>query len=616
MSVGSSILDKAASPVNTTDGSGLKLCKGCLRATRNTKEAISNGLRLIRIRFGLPNSELPDLRTDELSRYLSYLLLQGKPRESVPFPRRQRGVCVDGFSKLQRLSRCERWEFAHSVSSLKRNLPSGCHIHSPSARSSWEKNAFREPPSTCPDYLAFVRREVSGLFHTGWDVRYESFVYSHVPNATSRLDRRRADLSWSGQWNTFRRICLAGSSSLEPIKARYKEVLSAGKCRPLLIFDKGIDLLAPLHKAIYSHLRSKEWLLCGNPTESRVSSVCVHPYQTSVDLVNATDNLSLEVTEAILGTLLRKSVHVPGSIKAYAFDSLRPLVDMGDGTWSEVTHGQMMGGYLSFPLLCLHSYLAASWATRHVERNILVNGDDTLISSSAPVLALSYPEGYLLDDLKTIRAQGVAEINSTAFLKTRRGWREVRHLRRGSFLADYPGMLHASAAVRVRTVWTDAFIRSRIGKKWGFLPSQLRLCERSYPGFCRTRDMALRNHTDLPIPENVNVPGLSALKGREADPDERLATTAHLFKYGRGEGRKRDVFSPSVGELRRGYSYMASKPMIRFTYLCKLAALSVPKNEVNDIVIFVPDDYVSLRDDRAIRELDEIRRIYDSTSGE
>nr|UVB78516.1 RdRp [Beticola ourmia-like virus 1] len=585
---------------NSSSGSRAQTCRLCLRTERDTREAISNGLRLIRIRFGLPNSELPDLEPSRLGMFLSYLLLSGKERASVRFPRRQRQG-VDGLCRLERLWRRERWEFAHSVSSLKRNLPSGCRLHSSSVRSAWEANAFSNPPPPSPDYLRFVRKEVSKLFRYGWDDRYDDFVWRHVPNPTARKTARRADEYWKGKGKEFRRQCLHGSRGLpRPMLARYKEVLSAGKLRPLLIYEERSEVLAPLHKTIYGHLMKTDWLLVGPPTEEKISSACAGSHQTSVDLVNATDNLSLVVTEAILGTLLRKSTRIPGSVKLVAYESLRPFVD-GPNGMQEVSHGQMMGSYLSFPLLCIHSYLAALWALREREGTILVNGDDTLISSSSYIEASHYPSGYLLNDAKTIRSRTCAEINSTAFLKDGKGkWREIRSLRRGSFLTDYRGMLHAASACRRDVAWTDAFVRSRIGKKWGFLPSQLGLHPRSYPAFCRERSMENRYFTCLPEAPKEPSPLLRGLR-RALDPDENLATVLHQWSYGREGGRKRDEFNPSVGFVRRSYGYRSIKLWSKLTFLGKLAGLKYRTREENKMC-FLPADYTSMREDKVLRD--------------
>jgi len=270
----------------------------------------------------------------------------------------------------------------------------------------------------------------------------------------------------------------------------------------------------------------------------------------------------------------------------------------------EVTHGQMMGAYLSFPLLCLQSYLAARWAMRGHKASYLVNGDDCLVSSDAYVSPESYPSGWKLNDNKTIRSEVVAEVNSTAFLSGGGKWREVRHLRRGGFQTDFKGMMHAASAVRFSREWTDAFVRSRIGKKWGFLPHQLRLHPKSYPAFCRTREMWHRLFTPLPLaPSQERSPEIIGLR-RALDSDERIAFTAWQWQNGRDGGRKRDVYSPSVGELRRTYAYRVVKPWSRLSYVSKLASLKYDDayGNVEGDMQFVPDEYISLREMRAIRE--------------
>jgi len=297
-----------AAPPKSISGCGAQTCRGCFRSACDTRETISHGLRLIRIRFRIPDCELPDLMPSDLNRFLSYLLLQGRERAAVVFPRKQSRLRdAHGFLPLMRMLKHERWEFAHSVASIKRSLPQGCRQHTPSARPAWEQNAFSIPPSSSPEYLRFVRTEVSRIFPYGWDRNYADFVWRHVPNPSARMSCPRADMYWCGKGKDFRRQCLTGRSVPidQPVLARYKEVMSAGKCRPLVIYDESTEVLAPFHKVLDSHLMSMPWRLVGPPTEAKISSACVYPCQTSVDLVSATDNLSLEVTEAILGSLLR-----------------------------------------------------------------------------------------------------------------------------------------------------------------------------------------------------------------------------------------------------------------------------------------------------------------------
>lgn len=340
--------------------------------------------------------------------------------------------------------------------------------------------------------------------------------------------------------------------------SRYKEVASAGKMRPLLIFDKNVDLLAPLHKLLYSRLRAQEWLLCGPPTEERMASVCVNACQTSVDLVAATDGLHHLVAETLLDSLFFTSVKIPRSIRALAKASLSPVFRDRAGVIRRVRHGQMMGAYLSFPLLCLQSYCAATWAARFdPSARFLVNGDDTVISASRGVTVGDYPPGFRLNDNKTIRAENVVELNSTVFLRRGRRWLEVRHLRRGGMHSSYSGMLHMAQAVRGKPAWEDAFSRSRIGRRWGFLPSQLG--HSSYASWLRERQLARsRWFTELPSRAGAqDEQGLVRIRGRDPTPVEAEALRSFLWEHGRRGGLKRDVWEPSPGHIRRTYLYAA-----------------------------------------------------------
>lgn len=600
---------KHSAPVDKSAcGSTGQTCHSCRKAERDTRVSVSNGLRLIRIRFGLPFSELPDLEVKDLDRYLLFLLLQGTERPACPFPRRQKPsrASADGITPLERLWKRERWEFAHSVSSLKRNLPAGCGFHKPSKRSEWSSNACKSPPPLPDGYLRFVRKEVRRLFPFRWDCQYESCVDRFVPKASSRYEKStRADLALAsaGGGKEFRRNTLAGRGfDTAPLRARYKEVLSAGKVRPLVIFDRRVDLLGPLHTTIYDHLSRFPWLLRGPPTEARVSSTLVHEFQTSVDLVSATDNLSLEVATTILECLLSKASRVPGAVRLLAVNSLTPIVDWEGGTL-EVTHGQMMGGYLSFPLLCLQSYLAARWATRRQDAEILVNGDDVLISSARPVVASDYPSGFQMNEKKTIRSKVVAEINSTCYLLDGKGkWRQVQHLRRGSFLPDFPGLLHAAAAVRSVVKWTDAFIRSRIGKGWGLTPRQLDLHPLSYPAWQRTRELRrTRWDTELPC-RKAETQELRVLPG-DPDPEAVFALCEHLRCNGRGSVALRDVYSPSKGCVRRTFSYRSKEPRWWLSWDAYRRSLRLARKE-KPRTYYVPAYYETREEQEGMRGLE------------
>jgi len=391
------------------------------------------------------------------------------------------------------------------------------------------------------------------------------------------------------------------------MEARYKEVLSAGKVRPLLIYDEKVDLLGPLHKLIYSHLRGFDWLLCGPPTEERMASVCVREYQTSVDLVNATDGLHHSVVERILDALFFTSVKIPRSLRALAKASFSPVFVDGSGVHRRVRHGQMMGSYLSFPLLCLQSYLAARWAARFdPSARFLVNGDDTVISASRGIAVQDYPEGFRLNSDKTIVARNVVEVNSTAFLRSGGRWREVRHLRRGGALStDYQGMLHmALAVVRAGPQWVDAYQRARIGRRWGFLPSQIG--HSTYVAWKRERQMSRRrNFTPLPSPDDtMDMTSLRRIRGRDPTAVEAEALRSFFWEHGRRGGLKRDVFSPSCGKIRRGYSYRV-RPCERFvSYVCcrRISRLEARRLPVPGFFL-LPEEFETEEEMRALDAL-------------
>nr|UJQ91952.1 MAG: putative RNA-dependent RNA polymerase [Botourmiaviridae sp.] len=603
-------------------------CKGCATHRQLVKTAIANGMRIIRVRFGIPNSELCDPLPSDLGRFLNFLLAKGKTRALCTFPRVQHSLGKDGLWNLQRMGRKERWEFAHSVNSLKRNLPEPerARGHNPdlhrssksSARADWESRALSPPSqSPSPEFLKFIRGKLRKLFPYGWDHSYQDNCYRFVPNASSRGVLERADLVWSSIGRTeFLRRTLAGRCrfTLEErrtlkdqyrsddryfssLTARFKQVPTAGKVRALTIFDSRIDLLGPLHKTIYHHLVRKGVAIKGTPSAKELSLLMQdQALFTSVDLVAATDNLLIATSEVILGVLLAKSKRVPGNIKLLAHASLNPVVG-----GRPVLHGQMMGGYLSFPLLCLHSWLAAQWACRDDDSKVIVNGDDCLIGHRQPLSKSSYPVGYLLNEGKTIfNSRGTAEINSTLYLRRHDRWQKVRHLRRGSFLPDYAGLRHASTACsNAGPKWEAAWIRCRFGKRWGFMPSQLGLSLESYNVYYRQRTMeSVRFHTDLPVPDCENDPKLSPVN-RAVTSLEAAMVVDHLWQNGRWGGMKRDPYNPSIGEVRRLYSYrkLPCRSHLTHGYYRGLCRVERRKKRVTGFVVRTSEDVTESDDD-------------------
>ncbi|QKI79913.1 RNA-dependent RNA polymerase [Erysiphe necator associated ourmia-like virus 83] len=534
-------------PPKTACGGGVRCT--CRRIAAHTEETIRSALKTIRLRFSLGKGELPDLKTADLGKYLLFLLSPRSSRVSTPFPRCQNGWDSHGFPILSRLGRRQRWELAHSVSSVKKGLPStNCSRHPPpSLRSAWFAKACNPtPPLSDPEYLRFARKITRDVFPLGWDREYVRNCHGFFPKRSSRFDRGFSSEFWSGS-SSFKefqaRVQRGGPlpKGVGGFSLRYKDVPAAGKVRAMGIPTYRWDTLGPLHETIYSWLGKQDWMLVGPPTSSRISSVCRFDWQTSIDLVGATDNLRLDVADTVLSALLARCGKVPGVVQLDAVESLHPRVSS-----QEVTHGQMMGTYLSFPLLCLQSYIAARWATRNVEASILINGDDCLISSPFPVLNSDYPEWAIINESKTGRFRSVAEINSTAFLKEAGGkWREVKHLRRGGGCLDLQGHIHQAAVCRAAgTVWERAFALSKSRSRWCLLPSQLGFDTTVLETFKYERRLRRRGYAVLP--RNTGLDDDRYVLRNEPSSVERLEVSLDLWVNGRSFETRHDQLSWSA----------------------------------------------------------------------
>jgi len=167
----------------------------------------------------------------------------------------------------------------------------------------------------------------------------------------------------------------------------------------------------------------------------------------------------------------------------------------------------------------------------------------------------------------------------------------------------------ASAVCR-SVAWSDSFVRSRIGRAWGFLPSQLGMPALSHASFKREKTLgASRHFTKLPSPPLVSSERLMVVRGRQPTPLESEVVRSILWEEGR-EGRKRDVFCPSIGEIRRTYSYR-NIPIRSYTTFVG-GILAARLRRVSAEVSIVPRDYVSPEEARGLDELDLWRDAFDS----
>lgn len=309
-------------------------------------------------------------------------------------------------------------------------------------------NGFSRPPRELPSgYLSFVEKETRRLFPKSWDVSlYEDRVLSTSPGLSGTTDNIRSHggchADWKGKHEDFLDGALRGyyPGGVERC-AELMVVQSAGKPRPLTKFSGETLLFKPLHTSIYDRLRRERWLSVGDVSDSSLARAGFTKRDgevlTSGDYKSATDQLSIEVAERILGTLLANSACVPAGLQEEALKILRPVLfhEKLAPNGIEPRVGQMMGSFLSFPLLCLQNRFAYLWAMRSAglspaaaERQpCMINGDDILFSSLPAVsdtwMRVVGELGLEVERTKTSVSCSFGSLNSTLLR-----WRGV-HLR-------------------------------------------------------------------------------------------------------------------------------------------------------------------------------------------
>lgn len=316
--------------------------------------------------------------------------------------------------------------------SIKKLLPPSCSCMERDLLVSLARTLTSPPRVLPPGYLRFVRQSVGSLFRKGWDSGlYSGFCYTNTPGLAGTVDSSRLEGGCLGavqdQVELLDRSLGIVPYDVQRCDATLLVVQSAGKPRPLTKFRSSDLVLRPLHKSLYEHLsRVTKWLCRGDPTAEKLERAGFRKggILVSGDYRSATDNLSLEVAEEILDVILANSVSVPDSVKRHARSILRPLLwNLSYGIEFEVTRGQMMGSYLSFPLLCIQNFLSFDYARVEAKLDkmpLLINGDDILFQSHSETFPSEWMGvvktlGLDVEVTKTSVSRDFGTLNSTLF---------------------------------------------------------------------------------------------------------------------------------------------------------------------------------------------------------
>jgi hypothetical protein len=350
----------------------------------------------------------------------------------------------------------EDQEATFAWNSIKKLQPASCRCMEASLVRSVADHFSSPPPSLPSGYISFVRRVVRQMFPHGWDASsYERFVRTvdppisacdEVPRSYGGVHGLASERDSSFRQSDFLSTCLEGARRPLSTRSYLTVVQSAGKPRPLSKFSADALHLKPLHKSIYEHISRFSWLCRGDFTSEKLRdagfSFCEGETLTSGDYKSATDNLSIEVAEAIMDELLQATVSVPGSMKAYAMSILRPSLynlEFGIDEFSP-SRGQMMGSMLSFPLLCIQNRIAFLYSGHSVgidcsEFPCLINGDDILFRSGPHFSALWMDVVRRLslevERSKTSVSPQYGSLNSTLCVRYGKRYRVVPTIRMG-----------------------------------------------------------------------------------------------------------------------------------------------------------------------------------------
>lgn len=348
------------------------------------------------------------------------------------------------WPSVRGLAARDRMSVSASLFLARKVLPSP-----PDPRQAWKHmQLMRSPAPRAPsDYVGFIERELDSLFVVGWDKGYQSHVFSHTPSSSSCLQysrrkggARRFLAEQGSDW--FADVCLDGEEARGfPCTARYTVVQTAGKARGVTVSDGRHHVLGPLHRTLYDYLSQFGWLLRGEARGKKFRSFAKRKGEVFVsgDYESATDNLSLTVTELILSRILSRARFIPPGIKDFAMRSLRCEIFYPDlkNQSCQQERGQLMGNFLSFPLLCLHNYLAFRFS---IPRDVplRINGDD-IVFRCRPQEYERWKRnvgaaGLTLSAGKTMLDGRFFSLNSAFFAAQSSGVREVPVVRLSMFL--------------------------------------------------------------------------------------------------------------------------------------------------------------------------------------
>lgn len=312
---------------------------------------------------------------------------------------------------------------------------------------------------------AFVegsRLAMETLFPKGWDSGYSKYVDRAIITMGSceEVPRRSGgarEYAASFGRETWKQALLGETERVlksDPSTWTRKVVIleDGGKKRVITVAPGAQHLLHPLHDMIYDLLVDRRVAMRGDANAESLATMVRSCDQkdeifVSGDYESATDNFNASHSTWLLEKLRSHSTCVPSAIWDIAIASLRgQLKDPREKDKIHVqSDGQMMGNYLSFPLLCLTNFLGVACSlgfsrAKQLSRDGLlkINGDDIVFRATRSEYE-RWAEGVKTAGLtlskgKTLVHKRFFSINSAFFRSTSQKCVQVPVLRSKSLL--------------------------------------------------------------------------------------------------------------------------------------------------------------------------------------
>jgi hypothetical protein len=268
--------------------------------------------------------------------------------------------------------------FAHTLFLFRKILPSP-PPDIPAYLSKLSRKSVRNE-----EFVAFMIRRVEKEFPIGWDSGFDDALSNSTIGVKSFLEKKRGGERSAREFirKAFRRESWCAHVKTEeflaiPEERRVAVVKENGKSRLVTMASAYQHRFKPFSQIFYNFLSRKPWLLRGEAKASSFKDFVRVSGEKFVsgDYESATDNFNKEHSIELLKAVLSRCTHVPQALKDAMVQSLSVSSIVHDGIRYVLESGQLMGDFLSFPLLCLMNFVAFKYAIpRHCP--LRINGDD------------------------------------------------------------------------------------------------------------------------------------------------------------------------------------------------------------------------------------------------